>query len=58
MNTERNRPVVIADTMSVGGDDGDEGDGGAQSQQTSGSAVSDDVQQETDADVDEPRHQH
>lgn len=58
MNADRERPVDVADAMSVGGDDGDEGDDGRERQQTSDVAVGDGVEQDRDDDVDEPRHRH
>ena len=44
MNADRERPVDVADAMSVGGDDGDEGDDGRERQQTSDVAVGDGVE--------------
>jgi len=50
-------PIISAEPMSVGGDDGDKGDGGTECQQSSCRSITDDVQQKTDRDVDKPRHQ-
>jgi len=51
------RPVIIAEPMSVGDDESDEGESSAECQQADSRSVTDDVQQETDRNVEEPRHQ-
>ena len=54
---QADRPIIVADAMSVGDDDGDEGENGRQRQQPGGRTFTDDVQHQTDGDVEEPRHQ-
>jgi len=49
------KPIIVADAMSVGHYDGDEGDSEAECQETGSVAASDDVQQETGSGVDDPR---